>query len=721
MKTFRVGVFALTSAAVSFAYSALAVADIRSIDPVQTLTRPATQAYTSWGTDVAVDGGYIIVLGGYEGGQQALLYRRNNSNGQWVFRRALVTWTGPSLRSSVVMRNGIAAVQFDDQISLFELSGGDYVRQTSAAPIRHHGGTAISGRSVIIGGNNCDYDAVIYQKGSNGSWAISGRIDDNQGECLAPWYNYAVELHYDYALLRLPYGNEGFAWRRNGTALDWVPAGTLPFLPDEGATVDSGYALQGATAVAPSGVVWRRSGASTWTRQSALTSVDSENSSGRTFDVVFRDGVLIASQSGRYLSAQGVYIEASPGQFEHVGTLRTYRPAVRFDVSGRTVVASQRDFSSQPNYDVQVLTLPTQLRAPAPLVNDFEDRDVSDFTFSGGQFGLATRGADDVLVQSASTGLAIGVMSDSDWIDMQRVEVDVTPTYGTGGWVGLVARYVDAENYYYVRIRDDRTFGIYKRVNGVDTLLHDDYFYNQPPATFRATFDVTANRITATFSFQTGVTIFDNSLTHGRGGVATFMARADFDDVHVGGTETYSLFERAWGFSGSDYEFGMDVLSGDWAVLDDGDPENSSLTGLWQRDTSGNAVAVIGVPVQNQEVNARMKLTSYAASQQGAWFGLLARYVDARNHYYVTVRSTGQIQIRKIVNGVITVLATSNFTAVPNRYYEVQFLVINDQLHLYVDQTLVANAHDRDLTSGRYGIATYRTAANWDAFWVLQP
>jgi hypothetical protein len=95
--------------------------------------------------------------------------------------------------------------------------------------------------------------------------------------------------------------------------------------------------------------------------------------------------------------------------------------------------------------------------------------------------------------------------------------------------------------------------------------------------------------------------------------------------------------------------------------------------------------------------------------------------VDANNHYYVTLRSTGQIQIRKMVNGVITVLATANFTAVPGQYYEVRFVVINDQLHLYVDNVLVANAHDRALTSGRYGIATYRAAANWDRFWVLQP
>jgi hypothetical protein len=67
------------------------------------------------------------------------------------------------------------------------------------------------------------------------------------------------------------------------------------------------------------------------------------------------------------------------------------------------------------------------------------------------------------------------------------------------------------------------------------------------------------------------------------------------------------------------------------------------------------------------------------------------------------------------------VLATSYFNAVPGRYFEVRFLVINDQLHLYVDNVLVANAHDSDLTIGRYGIATYRAAANWDTFWVLQP
>ena len=133
--------------------------------------------------------------------------------------------------------------------------------------------------------------------------------------------------------------------------------------------------------------------------------------------------------------------------------------------------------------------------------------------------------------------------------------------------------------------------------------------------------------------------------------------------MHVAGTDEYLLFSREYGFGASGYESGLDELSGDWQVMEVSDDEESYNDGLAQRDTSGNAVAIIGTPVPNQDINARMRVDAFAASQQGAWFGLLARYIDARNHYYVTVRSTGQVQIRKIVNGVITVLGTANFTA----------------------------------------------------------
>jgi hypothetical protein len=723
MQAFRVGVFTLASLVLSFACSLPAWADIRPISHVQVLPRPPASTFLRFGEDVAIDGGNIIVLASYEGRQQALHYRRNNSNGQWVYRRALLTWDGAYVPSAVAMKNGIAAIQYGDQISLFEYSAGDYVRATSVAPIRHHGGLAISGNRVLIGGNNCDYDAVIYQKLTSGSWDITGRIDDNQGQCFFPFENYDLELHYDYALLHAQYGQAATAWRRNGTALDWVPAGTLTLPPEEPASNES-WALLGTTAVAPSGGVWRRTGVSTWIRQGVATSVDRDDGDRFAHAAVYRDGVLLTLQAATWLSFPRVYIEASPGQFEHVANMPSYdaMATTAFDVSVRTVVAAARDYTASRD-EVRVFNLPSQLRAPTPIVNDFEDRDISDLTFQGGQFALAVRGSDDVLAQSATNGLAIAVMSGSDWPDDQRVAADITPTFtGAGSWVGLVARYVDANNYYYLAIRSDLTYGIYKRVNGVDSLLYESYFYNTMPPTFRVTLRVIRNQISVDFGFQQGNTVTDNSLTHGRGGVATWLARADFDDVHVAGTDSYvPLFVREYGFAGYSYESGLNELSGDWEVTESCDEESCWLNGLSQRDTSGNAVAIIGTPVPNQEINARMRLDSFAASQQGAWFGLLARYVDARNHYYVTVRSTGQIQVRKIVNGVITTLGSANFTAVPGRYYDLQFLVINDQLHLYVDRVLVVTAHDRSIARGQYGIATYRAAANWDTFWVMQP
>ena len=171
-------------------------------------------------------------------------------------------------------------------------------------------------------------------------------------------------------------------------------------------------ALQGATAVGTYGVVWRRSGTSTWTRQAAaLTSVDGEDGNdGGIFNVTYRNGVLVATESGHFLASQKVFIEASPGRFEHVGSLRSYSAPVihNYDVSNGVVVATASDlYGTGVTYQVHVFTLPTQLRVPAPVVNDFEDRDASDFTFSGGQFALATRGSDDVLAQGSTTGRAV--------------------------------------------------------------------------------------------------------------------------------------------------------------------------------------------------------------------------------------------------------------------------------------------------------------------------
>ncbi len=373
-------------------------------------------------------------------------------------------------------------------------------------------------------------------------------------------------------------------------------------------------------------------------------------------------------------------------------------------------------YTGQP-YDVVVFDLPQQMQAPSPIVNDFETRDVSGFTFTGGQFALAARGGNDVLTQSNTTGLAVALLNGSDWSDYQRIDADITPVSSVAGsWSGLVVRYIDANNYYYVALRSDNTYGIYRRVNGVTTLLKEAF--NKPPSPARLSLGVDDNKLTVAINDSYYEYATDTALSHGRAGLATFKARADFDDVHLAATDRMSLLENDYSAYGAIHSRDFTQVGGNWHVPLD---EQSNNSGLVQSDVSGDAVAYIGIPVANQEIQARIRLDSFASSQQGAWFGLLARYVDARNHYYVTICSTSQIQIRKLVNGVVTVLASANYTVPPGEYHEYRFRLMNDQLQLFIDDALVASAHDRDIPSGQYGMATYRAAATWETFWVSQP
>ena len=101
-----------------------------------------------------------------------------------------------------------------------------------------------------------------------------------------------MELNYNYALIGGATRNGVHAWRRNGTALDWVPAGTITVPP--GGTRFSGgpLALQGATAVTGIYEVFRRNG-TTWNQQDSVTPVDYANGAGQGFGVKFRDAVLL--------------------------------------------------------------------------------------------------------------------------------------------------------------------------------------------------------------------------------------------------------------------------------------------------------------------------------------------------------------------------------------------------------------------------------------------
>jgi len=702
-------------------------ADVRTLNPSFILMPPTDRTYTTFGQAVAVNGNSIIVVAAYDGGQAALLYRQ--TNGHWNFSRVLTSVAGPPVRTSVRMKNSIAAVQFGDAISVFEYAAGDYVPGPTAAPIRHPGGLAISGNSILIGGDDCDYDAVVYQKGTDGIWTITGRLDDNAGECSPQGLD--VELHYNYALVRVPSTNEVHAWRRNGTALAWVRAGDLNVPPDI-PTFDAAPALQNSTAVTPGNVVFRRSG-TTWAQQGLVKPVDYAMGTVAENDLKYRDGVLLTAEfwPESYPAHPNAYLETSPGKFEHFAILKTdYRRTLSFDLSGRTVVAATERINgpSAGLHEVLVYALPAGLRAPPPISNDFEDHDISDFSFStlsgAGQYTLATRGTDDVLdMNHANGGLGVALMEGSETSDFQSVVADINPTFAlTRGWVGLVARYIDANNYYYVAIRRDRSFGLYRRLNGVDTLIGDGTSLGDQPTRVILTVHSAGIRVwirpqDTSNTDVAFVTSTDTTLGHGRAGLVTYAARADFDDVTFTATEEIHLASKDADIYGIDHGQPFNERGGNWQFLEDNDGYRYAIS---QDDTSGYALATVGTPVASQHIGLLVRVDSFGSSDQGAWVGILGRYVDPQNYYYVAVRNSSQVLLRKKVNGVITTLASANVTINPGWQYGIGFRLVDDLLQVSAFG-VVLSAHDSDIPAGLYGVGTYRAAATWWNFSVIQP
>ena len=82
---------------------------------------------------------------------------------------------------------------------------------------------------------------------------------------------------------------------------------------------------------------------------------------------------------------------------------------------------------------------------------------------------------------------------------------------------------------------------------------------------------------------------------------------------------------------------------------------------MQQTSTAGSALALVGTPTDDQMVKTRARATSFGSGAD-RWFGIAARYVDESNYYYLTVRNSNTVSLRKVVNGAVTVLGTVSRT-----------------------------------------------------------
>jgi hypothetical protein len=132
-----------------------------------------------------------------------------------------------------------------------------------------------------------------------------------------------------------------------------------------------------------------------------------------------------------------------------------------------------------------------------------------------------------------------------------------------------------------------------------------------------------------------------------------------------------------------------------------------------QASTVGEAGAVLDAyDWTSQSIQAEVKPT--AVNGNDRWVGLATRRTDAANYYYVSLRSSGIIQLKRMQGGVFATLDSASVPWALNRTYRLRLESVGSLHRVYVDGNLVLEARDDALLHGRAALLSYRTAADYD-------
>jgi hypothetical protein len=132
-----------------------------------------------------------------------------------------------------------------------------------------------------------------------------------------------------------------------------------------------------------------------------------------------------------------------------------------------------------------------------------------------------------------------------------------------------------------------------------------------------------------------------------------------------------------------------------------------------QTSLAGDAAAFLSASSSaDHAIQAEVTARSFSGSDR--WFGLATRQSDLSNYYYVTARSSGSIQLKRKLNGVVSLLASSPYPVTVGRKYRLRLESIGTTHVVYVDDAKFLVAYDGALTSGSAGLIMYRTSADYD-------
>jgi hypothetical protein len=380
--------------------------------------------------------------------------------------------------------------------------------------------------------------------------------------------------------------------------------------------------------------------------------------------------------------------------------------------AGRVLLASSR---GSPAY---IYDVPSNLDRNELVQDDFQDGDAAGWSPTpGSTFSVAASGTHRFYRQTNTTGNAAALWPSLNGSNDQSIQADITPRAfdGADRWFGLVTRYTDANNYYYVTARSGGGIQLKRMQGGAFTTLGTAALPVAIGATNRIRLESVGDHVRVFVNNRPVIRMRDAALGGGQPGIMMYRTRADYDNIVANSNPAFTAFF-------DDFEtlnfVWQEQTPGPWTRVNTGTSwvrRQSDLTGGARLVTAGSGT------LGDQIVEADLRPTQFSGTDR--WVGLIARYRDDTNYHYVTLRNSGSLDLKKLVNGAIQNLVTVPFTVQPNVSYRVRLEVIGTRVRAYVNGTLRAEATDASLTpvESRAGVATYKAALDLDNFLVSQP
>jgi len=728
------------------ALGAIAVAQARPLVVQESarITNPDPATYPYFAADVAVDGDDAIATlerfiepaastsGELEHEVAVHLFHRTTSGWAPVRQLALQHHFFPfsTFDSGLAMRNGIAALALNP-LQVFERINGNWVSApvTGVDPTNPGDSIAIDGGRILFGGSSGPWMGTLYEKNSAGVWGPTSVLAGDYRGGDIEFSGGPVDISGGRALVLSPYNDADPPLASPGVAVyrDWGPPRRFLFQSEirnsESAPLEFEAAIRGDEIFIAgdnrSGTrVYRPGDSDSWEEFDKLQPLDSHMGGGVT-SIIGKNHLFIMQRNwnaAREAYVINVFRNISGAPYEHVATLVSSDGGSlgNFGISSRRVVADCGN-------EACVFELPTSLSQPAPIQDTFAGVTPAGWSTSAGSaFSIVRRGVSRVLRQSDTVSPAThtAVLDASNWTN-QSVQADVRLLAfgGTDNWTGLATRYRNASNQYSVMVSGSGVVTLRRAVGGVIKQLATSNFpiaLNRP---YRLRLESIGTRHRVYMNGVSVLDVDDTALTSGRAALLTHRASAEFDNVVASPTPAAILYAADFTSTGGPTDLWTFTGIGLWRQAAIG--PNFVLA---QSSDGYTARAVIGVPTDDQTVDVRARPTTFAGTGTGdRWFGVMARYVDDSNYYYLTLRHTNLVSLRKVTNGVITELGTYSLPITLGTWYRLRIEAVGAQIRGFVNGVLVAEATDTTHPRGAAGPITNRAAADFDDYHAIQP